>query len=168
MLLVLTEFPSVVGFQPVWTCGCVPLCICMSVLVFLGDKSLMWMMDSPGVSMMSRRRHHRSRKKVGPISHSTSLSVNISFPTLPSASYENAFAISFENKPRCSRQPNCALRIQPLPPPAGGKTAQLRFSLTDIVLSLQRRHLLLAPASRKSPLRWLLTYIWQESFLPSI
>lgn len=73
------------GFQSVWwMCSSLYLHVCACVL---GNKSLMWVMDSPGVSMMSRRRPPRSSAKVGPISHSLSDNdLYISFPTLPFAS----------------------------------------------------------------------------------
>lgn len=65
-----------------WFSACVDLWMCSSVYMHvcvcvLGDKSQMWLMDSPGVSMMRRRRRPpRSRWKVGPISHNTGLCVN--------------------------------------------------------------------------------------------
>lgn len=46
------------------------VCACV-----LGDKSLMWMMDSPDVSMMSRRRPPRSNWKVGPILHTPAVAL---------------------------------------------------------------------------------------------
>lgn len=65
----------VVGFSAcvdLWMCSSVYMHVCACVL---GDKSLMWMMDSPGVSMMSRRRPHRSRRKVGGPFHTAPASV---------------------------------------------------------------------------------------------
>lgn len=51
-----------------WPCSSVYMHVCACVL---GDKSLMWMTDSPGVSMMSRRQPSPRRGwKVGPF-HTT-------------------------------------------------------------------------------------------------
>lgn len=49
------------GFQLVWACERAHVNPCMSVLVFWCDKSPMWATDSPGVSMMSRRKPFPSR-----------------------------------------------------------------------------------------------------------
>lgn len=145
------------GFQPVWTCECgsfVYMHVCACVL---GDKSLMWMMDSPGVSMMSRRRRPRSSCQVGPISHSLTVNpLHSSFPIHPSASYKYAVVIRCKHIQYYALQPYCAVRISCCCRHLL-VYRQITHNHSDRNVSFQRRHRLPTPASKrrlmKSPLR---------------